>query len=392
MHIFLDSNAFYKDPFFTKGKNHILLKLAGIEDVKLYINKTVYEELYRAHKNLLEEEVRIINESYKKISPFLHNEKQQLIVDSIADLMSDFESRFKVFQENDALEIIDYDADVLEHIVEIDMYNKAPFILENKKSIRDAIIWYSYMVFIKKNKLEDCYFISNNHKEFGAEGSKKISEEPYPLHPNIVEDMNLTAYKHVHDFLIHKDEEIKDLYEQLISDKLLDSIKEELEEGLIQEIMADYFVYEIINQTDDFISNLDVERIHLDFFTGGYASPSDGEIKKMSLQDVEVYGNDITVSVNIEIECFVEIYLYNPGYDDRRDKFEYCTTDILKVEENAVFIINFDTDKITDMENFSLKEYIKRNEPCNLDIEFIRLENIDHEDIYHEEDYIYDFE
>ncbi|MFJ8458191.1 PIN domain-containing protein [Lysinibacillus xylanilyticus] len=392
MNIFLDSNAFYKDPFLTKGKNHILLKLAGIEDVKLYINKTVYEELYRAHKNLLKKEIGMINESYTRISPFLQNEKQQLIAESIDELMSDFKSRFKVFHENDALEIIDYDADVLEHIVKIDMDKVAPFMLEDKKSIRDAIIWYSYMVFIKKNELEDCYFISNNHKEFGAEGSKKISGKPYPLHPNIVEDMNLTAYKNIYDFITHKDDEIKDLYEQLISDKLLDSIKEELEEGLLQEIMADYFVYEIVNQTDDYISNLDVERIHSDFFIGGYASPSDGEIKRISLQDVEVYGNDITVSVNIEIECSAEIYLYNPGHDDRRDKFEYCTTDILRVEENAVFIIHFDTDKIIDMENFSLKEYIEGNEPCNLDIEFIHMENIEHEDMYHEEDYIYEFE
>ncbi|MFF2455151.1 PIN domain-containing protein [Peribacillus simplex] len=226
MNIFLDSNAFYKDPFLIKGKNRILLSLAKHDDVKIYINDTVYEEILRAHKNLLEKEINIISESFAKINTFLEMAKQKVEVDvDLALVLQDFSSRFDEIQDAEQMEIILYDSDVLECIVEIDMYEKAPFIKKTemknnkdqkititKKEIRDAIIWYSYQIYIKKNKLDDCYFISNNTREFGDDEAKKSpGEQPYNLHPEISNN-NLIAYKTVHDFLVHNDERVKNLF------------------------------------------------------------------------------------------------------------------------------------------------------------------------------------
>lgn len=389
MNIFLDSNVFFKDPFLKKGKKEILLKLAEFDDVKLFINKTVYKEIYRGHKNSLEIELKNLNDALTNLNPFL-NDKRIKVDTNIEELMRDFELYFDLIQEKEQLEIIEYDSDVLDYIVDIDMFQKPPFIKENKKEIRDAIIWYSYKLYIEKNKLEDCYFISNNHKEFGTSDAKKQKEQPYSIHPDILGKLNITAYKNIYDFLTHKDDEVKILYGQIISDVFLENIEDELEKGLAEEIIINYFEEQIISETENYISKVDISKLHPDYYyLDGYASSSmDGTITKISLEDIEVYGSDITISIDIDVEIGANIYLYNPKYEeDDSDRYDYQVTETLKIEENVIFIINIDTSKVLDTQNFSLKEYIRENEPHNLDTEIIDIENLDHIEMFPKEDF-----
>lgn len=186
MNIFLDTNSIYYDPFFKKGKNRILLNLTKHDDVKIYICKAVYTELFRAHKVFIEQQLKAANESMIKLSPFLDKTAQKFIIDiKLDDILNDFHEQFNRFHDENQIEIIEYDRDVLGDVIEADMYEKSPFIRQgsvtnNKgqkvktvhKAVRDAIIWYSYQRFAEKNRLEDCYFISNNTKEFGDIGSK----------------------------------------------------------------------------------------------------------------------------------------------------------------------------------------------------------------------------
>ncbi|MDQ0186294.1 PIN domain-containing protein [Cytobacillus kochii] len=408
MNIFLDSNAFYKDPFLIKGKNRILLSLAKHDDVKIYINDTVYEEIFRAHKNLLEKEINIISESFAKINTFLEIAMQKFEIDVDLDVvLQDFFSRFVELQDAEQMEIIPYDGDVLKYIVEIDMYGKAPFIKKTemknnkdqkititKKEIRDAIIWYSYHVYIKKNKLDDCYFISNNTREFGDDEAKKNpGEQPYNFHPKISNN-NLIAYKTVHDFLVHNDEKVKDLFYELhsikLSEKLFDKLYEELNEGLAEELVTKLFTEEIISEAQQHLSDFQTNDIHDDYFMGGYVSPSIyGQVNNIQLIEVDIYGGNITVAVNLEVEMDVEVYLYNPAHDDKNDKFYHAATDTMEVQESVIFLIPINVDNELDEDTFSLKEYIKGTEIGNLNVEIIATKNIGHTDMFREYEYEY---
>ena len=85
MHIFLDTNAIYKDPFLQKGKNRILLQLAKHNDVHLYISKTVYSELLRRHRVFVESELKAANEAISKISPFFRKNRDEVTLNVKAE-------------------------------------------------------------------------------------------------------------------------------------------------------------------------------------------------------------------------------------------------------------------------------------------------------------------
>ncbi|NKE04671.1 PIN domain-containing protein [Mesobacillus selenatarsenatis] len=413
MNIFLDSNVFWKDPYLTRGKKAILLRLAKHEDVKLYISETVYQEVLRGHKNFLDAEIKSIGDSFKKITPYLHADRDQYDVNvELENLISDFHDYFLNLGREEQLERIPYDSDVLTEIVEVDAYSKPPFIQKqeiidkkgekqtfSKKEIRDAIIWYSYKVFIEKNTLKECYFISNNAKDYGAPGAKNApKEKPYPLHPLISEEVEITAYKTVHDFLIHKDTEVKELFKdeylhlKVLSEDFYEQITVELQNGLAEEMVNRFLIDQIYTGTENLLSDKDPVRIHSDYFWGGYVHPESftGNIENIRFRDVDIYGETIAISVDLEVKMDVQIYLYNPGYDEVDEKYQYVATDTVKVEESLVFLISIDTEKELDIENFSFREYVEGLEPENLNIEIVDITNIHHTSMFGEDEYEYE--
>ncbi|PFK69356.1 hypothetical protein COJ21_22455 [Priestia megaterium] len=409
MHIFLDTNVFYKDPFLIKGKNAILKRLAKHQNVKMYMNKTVYEELFRGHKNFLEQQVKAAEDSLSKIMPFLIEGRDILDVKvDTDDLLSDLADHLNELVKTEQLEIIDYDVDVFTDIVAMDMHEKTPFIKQEhlvdkkdkkvtykKKEMRDAIIWYTYQRYIKKHDLENCYFISNNVKEFGDVNAKNTpAGEPYGLHPEIAEASNLISYRYAYDFLTHNQDEIKELFTDtdhhslLLSEELAEQVETELEQGLAAELVKEYLTDTIVQESENYISDELPDEIHEDYFIGGYVQPSFlSDIDNIKLEEVDVYGNDISVSVTLEINVDVDIYLYNPGHEGREDKHMYCATDVVELEERVVFLVPLNNEKEIDTDNFSLRNYIKGMEPRNVDVEILQQKTIEHTDMFYDEDY-----
>ncbi|MGF4041196.1 PIN domain-containing protein [Bacillus subtilis] len=411
MNIFLDTNVFYKDPFLTKGKKTILLRLAKHDDVKLLINQTVLQEILRNHKKYTDFEIKKLNEAYNTLKPFI-NTKRDLVKVKIKteDLLKDVELHFSELESEDQLEVIPYDGDVLSYIVEVDANERLPFVKKHEisdkkgnkrtfseKEIRDAIIWYSYKTYIEKNSLTDCYFISNNTNDFGAVGAKKTpSEKPYEIHPNISAGVEITAYKNVHDFLTHNKDKIKEFFKEetfhlkLLTEDFYDQIQEELEQGLTEDIVSIYLLDEIFGATQSYLSDMNPEDIHDDYFMGGYISPSQPELTNIEFLDLDIYGDTITIAAQVDMETDIDVYLYNPVHDGREDKHQYYSTDTVKVETTIVFLMSIDNEKELARESFSFKEYIKDIEPTNLNIEFESYTNINHTSMFGEDEEEYD--
>ncbi|MFF2455152.1 hypothetical protein [Peribacillus simplex] len=166
---------------------------------------------------------------------------------------------------------------------------------------------------------------------------------------------------------------------------MFDKLYEELNEELAQELVTKLFTEEIISETHQYLSEFQPDDIHDDYFMGGYVSPSMyGQVNNIQLVEVDIYGGNITVAVNLEVEMDVEVYLYNPTHDDRIDKFQYAATDTMEVQESVIFLIPINVDKELDEDTFSLKEYIKGTEIGNLNVEIIATKNIDHTDMFRE--------
>lgn len=409
MNIFLDTNVFYNDPFLTKGKKTILLRLAKHDDVTLFINETVLQEILRNHKKYLDHEIIKLNEAVQKIKQFLNIKRDKIDIEVKSEvLLEDLEKYFSDLEEEGQLEVIPYDPDVLSHIVEVDANERPPFVkkhelIDNKgtkrtyseKEIRDAIIWYSYKIYIEKNSLNDCYFISNNTTDFGASGARKTPpEKPYTIHPDISKNVNIIAYKTVHDFLAHNEVAIKDFFKEehlrLLIDDLSDQIKKELNHGLVKDIIESELIEEIYGATLNHLSDLNPEDVHDDYFMGGYISPSHPQLVDIRFQDIDIYGDTIAISADIDIETEIDVYLYNPVHDGREDKYQFHSTDTVKVEAGIVFLLSIDSEKELEAESFCFKDYIKDTKPSNLNIEFFQLSNIDHISMFRDDEEDYD--
>ncbi|OEH86045.1 hypothetical protein BHU72_14535 [Desulfuribacillus stibiiarsenatis] len=404
MYIFLDTNTIYKDPFFTKGKNKLLMKLAKLDDVYIVINPTVYEELLRAHLEFLKKQLADIQSAYIKLRPYLEgNDHIFQMNTNLDDLIKEFHDKFYQYQKNDQLIIVDYEADILKHIVEIDMYEKAPFIKQchvktkdndafnyPKKEIRDAIIWYSYRLFIEKNSIDDCHFISNDIKAYCDVITKATPDGQYQIHHDIKGNVDIKAYKSIEDFLTINDNKVKELHSHILSQDLYNKFLSDMKNGMAEEIILKYFSDQILSEVDDYISNLSPENIRSNYFIDGYIQTYfDGDIVNVSLEDIEILGDDIMVTASVIVEKNVEIYAYNPVYDTRDEKFTSVGEDEIEITLLVKFLLDIDTTKDIDEANFSILEYIEGNDPWSVDIEVNKLKNLNYVIPQYEEDYEY---
>ncbi|MDN4524401.1 PIN domain-containing protein [Fictibacillus fluitans] len=409
MNIFLDTNVFFNDPYLTKGKKPILLRLAKHKDVKLFINQTVYSEVLRKHKVFTDQELKTAVEALSKIKHLFDPKRENVKIDvKIEDIVDDVISHFETLELEEQLKIIPYDVDVLKDVVEMDMYEKEPFIkrlkLTNKKEevvpykkkeVRDSIIWYTYKRYIEKNNLENCFFISHNTKDFGAFGAGNTPKgQPYTLHENLSDSSNIIAYRDINDFLSNNAVEIKELFkdkqlhERILSDDFAEQIEEELKGGLATVLVEKHLIEQITQYTESYLSDTLPEEIHDDYYMGGYVEPTYfSDIDNVELIEVMTYGGDISVAVSLEIDVDIDINLYNPAHNDRIDKHQYYATDRVKIEESVIFLLPIDEKKALDVAKFSLRDYVKGIEPRSVDIQIVSRETIEHEDMFNEEDF-----
>ena len=162
MNIFMDTSVLFTDPFTTNREIAMLINLAKLKKVNLFVSEIVCFELA---KNINQNQKRIKKEINKILSDFnkisLNKIKTPII--NISDTMLD-DIKNNFISNN--IQIIECDYNIITKIT-FNKYleNKKPFDI-GKDSFKDSLIWLSYVEYIKRNRLNDNYFISANTKDF----------------------------------------------------------------------------------------------------------------------------------------------------------------------------------------------------------------------------------
>jgi len=268
-----------------------------------------------------------------------------------------------------------------------------------KKEIRDTIIWHTYEIFIEKNELEDCYFISNNVKEFGAkEADETPMEEPYPLHNKIKNHTKMTALRNIHDFLSYKSKKVEYLFQsmqeantRLLIGEVYEQMEKELRDGLGETLVRKYLLENVEAVALRYISNLGPEEIHEDYSFDGFVLPTDNlYAHNFDHRGLEVYGKDLIATVRFDIDIEVFTFAETKQNDNVDSEYRCVARDVLRLDQAIYFLIPLELTEKLNKYNFSFENYLKNKgiKPSYDDLLMPSHTNINHVNKPVEEIYI----
>jgi hypothetical protein len=186
VNIFLDSTALYTDPVFKSSFSQLLLKLSKAKKIKIYISKVVLSESLNNYEKQLKEIYLKTSKEIENLDSitFEKNENQLIKLQNHIDKYNLF---FEEKIKSKEFTIIDYVEDILPQLIQRSIKRIKPF-TEARQEFRDAIIWLSYVSYIKSNKLSNNHFITNNKRDFWDNNSTG-------LHPELRKEiLDLTVY------------------------------------------------------------------------------------------------------------------------------------------------------------------------------------------------------
>ncbi|USK78971.1 PIN domain-containing protein [Peribacillus frigoritolerans] len=342
IHVFLDSNASYTDPFMQKTiHNRLLLELAQNEHISLYLSQVVRDEMLNNYERQLTKHFETIEDKEGKIKkliadddsiPFQWNQTIEAYVEKLDEYLNELE-------DDGVIQVLPYSNDFLPDLVERSLKRIKPF-SEKKLEFRDGIIWFTYVEYVEDNNIDHCYFITKNKADFMQNGE---------LHPQLKEDSDaFTLFETPKDFsesdAIQGLQRTLDWVEEQDFPNNPDTIKSLLEGqcfDTVYEACSSYVLdnsHRIPLQIDTF----DSEWLELYGISFKYASDI----------EVKVLLDTIIVSGLVEIEASFEINDRNPTYekgDEEYFHFGSGETDLL-----IQFSLTIDQD--LDIEDFDIDD------------------------------------
>jgi hypothetical protein len=242
VNIFLDANILYTDPFLVKTKLIVLKKLAKTNDANIYICEAVVSEIKRGHLNFIKQNLESLKSAAGKLNSCIQDQSKKVKIETDFNYFDkQFDDLINFMKTEGIINVIPYCGEIVEQLVDIDMHKKYPFFKlvdgKEKKSIRDAIIWHSYTNYIKKNNKENCYFISDNTKDFADDHKKAQRKDSlsYEISDNLENNLFKSCHKSVDNFLEFYNFEIK----KILQNQYIEELNEEDFEELIKDILED---------------------------------------------------------------------------------------------------------------------------------------------------------
>jgi cell fate (sporulation/competence/biofilm development) regulator YlbF (YheA/YmcA/DUF963 family) len=380
MNFFLDTNILFKDPFLLTNYNRQLIELVranielerpdddtleefGIdpqfldEEFSIYIASVVYEEAKNHYFKKVKDRFKQLNEINRDITWFMDSQEEAKFPFTEEQCKQRFDQYYNTLVQNGIVTILSPHNEVTQDLITRAIQKKEPFFNNEKNEFRDAVIWLTYATFAEDNGLENCYFITDNITDFSRKADRE--QTPIPLHPELRNDSNKFVMYRSAKGLFTSDDEFKERLEEYndikyhLEDMELFSKLRELKE----DVLDNEFILGLLNMEDNELlstisseidqhidKNMDVDSFIDDVNFGGYLQPNPSwiEVNSVDIHDKEIAENAVLVSANIKVPYTISVFLYNPGYDTRVEKYEFATDAEVEFTLPISFLINLE--------------------------------------------------
>lgn len=345
MYVFLDSNFCYTDPFMQENLyNRILIELAEAGYIALCMSEVVRKEILNNFEKELRKHFEAIENNKNKLmqkyirrtddSPF----EWKLTVE---DYLKKLDDRLTELEVNGIIDIIPYSNEILPELVERSIKRIKPF-SESKLEFRDAIIWLSYVEFVKSRDLDRCYFITANTEDFYKNDK---------LHPDLEKDSPaFVMYKNAQEF-IQNSKEVKDLQKEHKLEMLIEDLDyPNNPHAILAMLEQNHYFDKIYEYCSSYIFN-HPHRIPLqvETFETEWLEMSSMDYKKIEHIEAETVLGNIIVTGYVIVEAYFEVNERNPSYEPGDEEFLHMGSD--EVDLIVKFSINLNEDlEIVDLD------------------------------------------
>jgi predicted nucleic acid-binding protein len=334
MHVFLDSNFCYTDPFMQKNiHNRLLIELAEKEHITLYVSEVVRKEILNNFRKELDKYFGALKTNESKIIKLLREEDSSPISwkYTVEDYIEELDTFLAELEDKGIIQIVPYSNDMLPELVERSIKRIKPF-TDKKLEFRDAIIWLSYVKFANEHKLDHCYLITKNTEDFLKNGE---------LHPDLQKDSTaFTIYKDAQEF-IEKSKEVKDLQKFLELEKWVEEkdfpSNPDVIMNLIESQCFDHVYYACSNYLMDKAYSIPIK---YDTYDTKWLELYGITFKSASNIDVEIVLDNIIVSGYLVVEAFFEVNERNPLYEPGEEEYFHLGSDEIDLSIRFSLILN----------------------------------------------------
>lgn len=351
MNIFLDANILYKDPFLKTGYLSLLKRLAKDGRIKLYISETSYKEVlhrFQSHYAKLITDAKFaahhMNYLLKKDTVTIHVTEEELV--------QYFEENFHKNVKEGIIQFVKADERLINKVVELELSPIEPFYHaetdENghpyfRKSVQEAITWYTYANFITDHDLKECYLISKTIEKF-ADSRTPSQLDAFLPHPNLTHHGIELCFKSVRGFLNYMPELLRfsltSEVDEIYGDYLVQFANTNLNMSILDEMFEYYLKSDIEYAIMENLTKLNPASIHPDYRSPGKFVPT--KIKgyqDVELQNILLFNECFLVSCQMTFEVDVDIYVHPVVHmDPQHPQLLYSSESVLAATHISFFI------------------------------------------------------
>ncbi|MCM3619776.1 PIN domain-containing protein [Sutcliffiella horikoshii] len=335
--VFLDSNICFTDPFMEKNiHNRLLIELAEKELITIYISDVVKKEIINNFEKKLAEHYEEIRKNESKITKLLRPLESPPFEwkETVEEYVIKLKDYYEELEDYGYVEFIPFSNDILPELVERSIKRIKPF-SERKMEFRDAIIWFSYVDFVKKprlNSIKPAYFITNNTEDFTLNGE---------IHPDLQQDStDFIFYKTPQDF-IQNCEEVKELQKTLALVNWVEDEDIANSPCHVLSMIEDHSFQDIFDASWDYVNNFTSKIPTIYDPDAEYLEATDISLNRVSKLDVEVVLDHVIVSGFLDVEVEFDVsktnYLF---FEPGEDEYVKIGSDEVKLRINFTLTVN----------------------------------------------------
>jgi predicted nucleic acid-binding protein len=335
MHVFIDTNIFETDPFWKNSFAKTLLERAKDKKLTIYISRIVYQEL-RIHT------LRNYKKTHKILEASLieHNRYRPINIEPIKKIEIDkeFEKFYTNLQNGFNTKILEYKTISFEKVMDRVLKREKPF-NDEKKEVKDCGIWLTYAEYVEKEKISNCYFLTNNSKDFYNKEPLTSDPTEYSIHDELKRDTNeFRCFPSIRDFFrIILEPQVKATQKFQL---WLDSTT--IDEHYVFDILRKEAADKVESRVYSLVDKLEVDKIfnENEWFISGYCQINEIEWYDCEQVDLDILEDSCIVSAILRLRVSIEGNAYSPSHDDGDDKYQYLGERDLQINVYVSFTLS----------------------------------------------------